>query len=307
METPAYTARRPGRSDFIRVRGLRYHALRWDGPPGGAPPLVLLHGWMDMAASFQFVVDALHELEGEARSVAALDWRGFGRSETPAADCYWFPDYLADLEGALDALFPGQPLDLLGHSLGGNVAMAYAGVRPERIRKLVNLEGFGMPQTRPQQAPQRYAQWLDELKEPARLLPYDSIDAVAARLMRTNPLLRPERAAWLAPHWAERQPDGLWAILADPAHKRVNPVLYQKDEMLECWRRITAPLLWLEGDRTNLAQWWGERYTRNEFETRLAVVRRVERHVLAPAGHMVHHDQPEALARHLRDFLDAND
>lgn len=307
METPAYLVQRPGRSEFVRIRGLRYHVLRWDGTDDAVPPLVLLHGWMDMAASFQFVVDALHALEGPARSVLALDWRGFGRTETPAADCYWFPDYLGDLEGVLDALVPGRPVDLLGHSLGGNVAMAYAGVRPERIRRLINVEGFGMPQTRPQQAPQRYAQWLDELKEPARLLPYDSVEAVAARLVRTNPLLRPERAAWLAPHWAERQPDGQWAILADPAHKRVNPVLHQKDEMLECWRRIAAPLLWVEGDRTDLAQWWGERYTRNEFETRLAVVRRVERQVLAPASHMVHHDQPEALARHLKAFLDVAD
>jgi len=306
METPTYIVRRPGRSDFIPVRGLRYHALRWgDVPDASVPPLVMLHGWMDVAASFQFVVDALHAQEGEARNAVALDWRGFGRSETPKADCYWFPDYLGDLDTALDALYPGQQVDLLGHSLGGNVAMAYAGVRPERIRKLVNLEGFGMPQTRPQQAPLRYAQWLDELKEPARLLPYDSLEAVAARLIRTNPLLRPERAAWLAPHWAEQQADGQWAILADPAHKRVNPVLYQKDEMLECWRRIAAPMLWIEGDRTNLAQWWGERYTRNEFETRLAVVRQVERHVLAPAGHMVHHDQPEALAQLLKAFLDA--
>ncbi|MBS0448371.1 MAG: alpha/beta hydrolase [Proteobacteria bacterium] len=300
-----YRVQRPARSEFVAVRGLRHHVLRWDAD-ADTVPLVMLHGWMDVAASFQFVVDALHALEGPRRSVIALDWRGFGLTETPAADCYWFPDYLGDLEGVLDALFPERPVDLLGHSMGGNVAMAYAGVRPARIRRLVNLEGFGMPQTRPQQAPQRYAQWLDELKEPARLLPYDSLDAVAARLMRTNPLLRPERAAWLAGHWAERRADGQCAIRADPAHKRVNPVLYQKDEMLECWRRIAVPLLWIEGDRTELARWWGTRYTREEFETRLAVVRDVERHVLSPAGHMLHHDQPEALARHLKAFLDAS-
>ncbi|MFX9169537.1 alpha/beta hydrolase, partial [Acinetobacter baumannii] len=84
----------------------------------------------------------------------------------------WFPDYLGDLEVLLDALLPGQTIDLAGHSMGGNVVMMYAGVRPARIRRLVNFEGFGMPQTTPTQAPRRYAQWLDELKEPQRLRDY---------------------------------------------------------------------------------------------------------------------------------------
>ena len=86
----------------------------------------MLHGWMDVAASFQFVVDAF----AEDRHVLALDWRGFGASDTPAADTYFFPEYLGDLELVLDELFgrARAPIDLLGHSMGGNVAMLYAGV-----------------------------------------------------------------------------------------------------------------------------------------------------------------------------------
>ena len=302
-----YMARRPSRSEFISVRGLRYHALRW----GDAslvtlqrPPLVMLHGWMDVAASFQFVVDALPT----DRYVVALDWRGFGLSETPAADSYWFPDYLGDLDAALDALFfsrrmPGQAIDLLGHSMGGNVVMIYAGVRPERVRRLINLEGFGMPESRPVQAPKRYAQWLDELKQPTQLRTYDNVDAVAQRLRKTNPLLRPERAAWLAPHWSRQRADGQWEILGDPAHKRANPVLYQKAEVLECWKLIQAPLLWVEGDQTDVSKWWGNRYPRADFDERLALVPQVQKQVLSPAGHMLHHDQPEALAARLDAFL----
>ena len=302
-----YLARRPSRSEFISVRGLRYHALQWGDSRLATPqrpPLLMLHGWMDVAASFQFVVDALPA----DRWVVALDWRGFGLSETPAADSYWFPDYLGDLDAALDALFfsqgtPGQAIDLLGHSMGGNVAMIYAGVRPERVRRLINLEGFGMPQSKPEQAPKRYAQWLDELKQPAQLRTYDSVDAVAQRLRKTNPLLRPERAAWLAPHWSRQRADGLWEILGDPAHKRANPVLYQKAEVLECWKLIQAPLLWVEGDQTDLSKWWGNRYPRADFEARLALVPQVQKQVLSPAGHMLHHDQPEALAACLDTFL----
>lgn len=309
MPSTPYLPRRPGRSRFVELRGLRCHLHEWGdaaqaGP--GRPTLVMLHGWMDVGASFQFAVDALAAIEGEGRHVVAPDWRGFGLSDPGGADCYWFPDYLSDLDALLDQLArPGEPVDLLGHSMGGNVAMVYAGVRPERIRRLVNLEGFGLPATRPAQAPRRYQQWLDELKQPVTLRPFDSLDAVAERLRKTNPLLREDRAAWLAGHWSRQAEDGRWHILGDPAHKRANPVLYQKDEVLACWQRIAAPLLWVEGDRTDVSKWWGDRYPRSDFDARLALVPQAERQVLSPAGHMLHHDQPEALAAHLARFLQA--
>lgn len=304
--TTAYAPLRPARDLFVPVRGLSYHLLLW-GDPGcvaaDRPPLVMAHGWMDVAASFQFVVDALTE----PRFVIALDWRGFGLTEAPHADGYWFPDYLGDLDALLDApalgLPAGMPVDLLGHSMGGNVAMLYAGVRPQRVRRLINLEGFGMPATTSDAAPKRYAQWLDELKQPARLKPYASLAEVAQRLVANNPRLPADRAAWLAQHWSRRGDDGQWALLADPAHKHVNPVLSRVDETLACWRRIEAPVLFVEGDADEVLRRWAGRYTREEFEARLSVVPRLERHVLSPAGHMLHHDQPEALAARIETFL----
>jgi pimeloyl-ACP methyl ester carboxylesterase len=301
-----YAPRRPPDSRFLDIRGLRYHVHTWGEPALATPqrpPLVLLHGWMDIGASFQFVVDALAEAEGFERWVIAPDWRGFGLTETPGADTYWFPDYLADLDALLDALAPQGVIDLGGHSMGGNIAMSYAGVRPARVRRLVNLEGFGLPATRPQQAPARLLQWLDELKTPIALRSYDSLQAVAERLRNNNPLLTPERAAWLAPHWARPGAEGRWHILGHPAHKRANPVLYQVDEVLEAWKLIAAPVLWVEGDRTDVAKWWGHRYPRAEFDARLEVVPTLERVVLSPCGHMVHHDQPQALAAHLARFM----
>ena len=305
MTAPVYLPRRSARSLFVQLRGLRYHLLAWGDASlvtPQRPPLLLLHGWMDVAASFQFMVDAL----ATDRYVLAADWRGFGLSDAGGSDSYWFPDYLGDLDALLDHPdlgLAGAPVDLLGHSMGGNVVMLYAGIRPERIRKLINLEGFGMPQTQPEQAPKRYRQWLDELREPAQLRPYDSLAEVALRLRKTNPLLSEDKAAWLAPHWSRQDEDGQWQILGDPAHKRVNPLLYRVDEVLACWAQIRAPLLWVEGDRTDVEKWWGHRYPRSEFDQRLAAVQQVERHVLAPAGHMLHHDQPEALARRLETFL----
>lgn len=306
---PAYLPRRAAVSRFVTVRGLRYHLQTWGDATLATPerpPLVMLHGWMDVGASFQFVVDALAASEGFDRWVLAPDWRGFGLTDAPGADSYWFPDYLGDLDALLDALVPAEryaQIDLVGHSMGGNVVMSYAGVRPQRIRRLVNLEGFGLPETQPEQAPKRLAQWLDELKAPQELKTYDSLGAVAARLQKNNPLLTPDKASWLAPHWSRRADDGRWHILGDPAHKRVNPILYRKDEVLATWRQIAAPLLWVEGDRTDIAKWWGHRYPRADFDARLAVVSQVRRVRLTDCGHMLHHDQPQALAAELAEFL----
>jgi pimeloyl-ACP methyl ester carboxylesterase len=296
----SYTTLRAGTSRFVPVRGLDYHVTIWGGDAAG-PPLVLLHGWMDVGASFQFVVDALQS----ERLVLAPDWRGFGRTASPpGTDSYWFPDYLGDLDALLDALAPDSAVDLLGHSMGGNVVMSYAGVRPQRVRRLINLEGFGLPATRADMAPQRLLEWLDALKTPQTLKSYDSLDAVAARLRKNNPRLDADKAAWLAAHWSARGDDGRWHILGDAAHKRTNPVLYKVDEVLASWQRIAAPLLWVEGDSTELAQWWGNRYSKAEFHQRLAVVPKVERHILADCGHMLHHDQPQALAALIDAFLD---
>lgn len=308
--TPAaplpYAPRRAPASRFDTLRGLRLHALEWGSPALRSPErptLVMVHGWMDVGASFQFVVDALDALGDAPRHIVAPDWRGFGLSAPSGADGYWFPDYLGDLDALLDRISPEAPVDLLGHSMGGNVVMSYAGVRPARIRRLVNLEGFGLPATQPEEAPQRLARWLDELRQPMALKDYASLDEVADRLRANNPRLPADRARWLAAHWARQGEGGRWQVLGDPAHKRVNPVLYRVDEVLATWRAITAPLLWVEGADTEADRWWQGRYSRAEFARRLDCVGDCRRETLADAGHMLHHDQPGALARLLAEFL----
>ena len=302
-----YAPLRASRSLHVPVRTVQYHVHQWGDASLATPDrpaLVLVHGWMDVGASFQFVVDELARLEGERRFVVAADWRGFGGSTGGEVDAFWFQDYLGDLETLLDAFAPGQPVDLAGHSMGGNVAMSYAGVRPARIRKLVNLEGFGLPDSKPEHAPARLAKWLDELKAPMELRAYDTLADVAARLRKNNPRLPADKAAWLAPHWSAQRADGRWHILGEPAHKRVNPHLYRAEEILAGWRRIAAPVLWVEGAQTDVTKYWGNRYPREEFEARLAHVPDVEQVVLDDCGHMLHHDQPARLAAAMAAFLD---
>ena len=300
-----YQALKASRSEFVPIRNLNYHVRVWGEPNPARAPLVLVHGWMDVAASWQFMVDAL----ASERWIIAPDWRGFGltRAEGPAPDSYWFPDYLADLDALLDHYAPDQPVDLVGHSMGGNVVMVYAGARPQRIRRLVNLEGFGMPATRPAQAPGRYAQWMDEVKALHRgeqtLKAYDSPDAVARRLMKTNPRLAQDKADWLARQWAAPNAQGQWEILGDAAHKVVSAYLYRVDEALEMYRRISAPVLAVTASDDSMSQWWKGRFTLAEYHERQRAVPRLDNAVVNDAGHMLHHDQPQVLAHTIEHFL----
>jgi len=302
-----YQARRPAQSEFAPVRNLKYHVLRWGAAGSDLPPLVLMHGWMDVAASYQFVVDAFSPAFYAGRTILAADWRGFGLTECPGHDNYWFPDYLADLDFLLDHYVGNRPIDLVGHSMGGNVVMLYAGVRPQRIRRLVNLEGFGMPATRSDKAPKRYAQWMDELKSLHRgelaLKSYADADGVARRLMKTNPRLPEDKARWLARQWARPNAQGQWEILGDAAHKIVNAQLYRVDEVLAAFAAITAPVLSVEASENQMEQWWQGKYTLAEFHERLRRVPQLQQATIQDAGHMLHHDQPEQLAALIENFL----
>jgi len=298
-----YPIQKASRSEFVPIRHLRYHVRQWGTPSPDVPPLVMVHGWMDVSASFQFVIDAM----AQDRWVIAPDWRGFGLTDTPHTDNYWFPDYLADLDFLLDHYVGDQAIHLVGHSMGGHIATLYSGVRPERIAKLVNLEGFGMAATRPAQAPGRYAKWMDELKTLARgeldLKPYPSLEGVAQRLMKTNPRLGSDKAHWLAQHWARANDQGEWRILGHAAHKITNAQLFKVDEVMAIYERITAPMLCVVASTDSLVQWWKDQYTLAEFKQRIASVPNLQHAVIDDAGHMLHHDQPDVLARLLEKFL----
>ena len=298
-----YETIKTSRSSTLALRNLNYHVRHWGPDTSPLPTLVLLHGWMDVSASYQFTVDALQQ----ERRIIAPDWRGFGLTSSAQTDHYFFADYLADLDLLLDHYAPGEAVDLVGHIMGGNIAMMYAGVRPERIRRLVNLEGFGMPATRPEQAPKRYAQWIDEIKQlhngEKALKTYDSQDAVARRLMKTTPRLSQGKADWLAQHWARPNAQGLWEILGDPAHKITSAQLYRLDEALVLYGRIAAPVLAVEASDDSLGQWWKDKYNLDEYHQRLTHVRDCRTAVVNDAGHMLHHDQPQAVAMLIEDFL----
>src|SRR3990167_3215773 len=248
-----YSTRQTSRSEFVAIRQLNYHVRLWGPETSPLPPLVLVHGWMDVAASYQFVVDALGGDFLRGRRIIAPDWRGFGLTAPPVpTDHYFFPDYLADLDQLLDHYAPGTPVDLVGHSMGGNVVMFYAGARP---------------------------------------------------LKKTNPPLTQEKAGWLATPWARPNAQGQWEILGDAAHKIVNAQLFRLDEVLALYAAITAPTLAVEASDDSLGLWWKGRYTLDEYHERLKAVPDCRTAVVQDAGHMLHHDQPQAVAALIESFL----
>lgn len=287
-----YQARRPCTHHGVLLRELRLHLYEWQG---SSAPLICLHGWGDSGETYQFVIDHL----AAQRSCIAPDMRGFGRSQWPQ-DGYWFADYLADLDALLEQLSPGEPVDLVGHSMGGNIALLYAGIRPERVRRLIDLEGFGLPRTQPTEAPGRYREWLDEVRAPpAAYAEHESFERFEGLLRKRNPRTSPERIAFIARAWAEEVAPGRVVPRADPRHKWVNPVLYRREEAESCWRNVRAPVLLIRGDESEIAR---RQDSEQQFAELLAALRNAEVATLA-GGHMLHHEQPERVAQLIEQFL----
>ncbi len=268
------------------MRGADYCIYEWGNPD--APTVFLLHGWGDSGATFQFVVDASSE---DWRFIAP-DWRGFGRS---SVDCqsYWFPDYLADLHELLEQYSPHEPARLVGHSMGANAASLYAGAMPKRVRAFVNIEGFGLPDSDPANAPRRYRLWIAAPR--SGFSEYESLDQLASRIRQRSPGMSRAAALYVAGEWAETADDGKVRLRADPLHKLPNPVLYRRAEAEACWRAIEADMLLVTGARSDLANELGGVF--RQMYPKATGVR------IDDAGHMVHFEAPESLASSIEGFL----
>ncbi len=270
------------------IRGANYCVYEWGDRH--APLLVYLHGWADTGSTFQFVVDALRE----EWHVVAPDWRGFGRS-TCECQGYWFPDYLADLHALLDIFSPDDPIRLVGHSMGGNVGSLYAGTMPERVRAFVNVEGFGLPDSDPADAPGRYRAWIEAGNAVPRFSEYANLEALAYRIAKRHPAMSDSEALFVAGEWASRGSDGVARLRADPRHKLPGPILYRRAEALACCRAVTAEVLFVTGSSSEFAQKYGEVPT-PLFSGGKSVA-------IDDAGHMPHFEAPRALAGVIEDFL----
>ncbi len=295
MVERAYEPRRQRRIVRHSIRGIDYAVHEWGEP--GQRALVCLHGWGDSGASFQFLADEL----GDAWRVVAPDWRGFGHSAWNAGG-YWFPDYVADLDALLGVYSPGEAARVLGHSMGGNVAGLYAGTFPERIAAFVNVEGFGLRNSDPARAPERYRAWIERAKREDAFSTYRDFDALAERVMKRSPRMDTARARFIAEAWAESRA-GRVVLRADPRHRLPNPVLYRRAEAEACWRNVTAPVLMIGGEDSTMREAGHPHDGAFDFDLPFP---NHESALIPRAGHMLHFEAPAALADLVRDFLAQN-
>lgn len=280
----------------IDVRGLKIHYLEWGKRDDD--PLVLVHGFLDHARSWEPFVAALQKRSERPLWIIAPDCRGHGESDWVGAGGYYhFPDYLLDLDTLIGSLEVPQVM-LMGHSMGGTISFLYAGTFPNRVTRLVLVEGIGPIGLSFSDAPLRMERWIAEVKSSVQRRPrhYPSLEEAAKRLQRRNPRLKPERALHLARWGMKETADGRWTWRFDPLHRTLAPQPFYSEQAIAFFRRIECPVLLIQGKESLQTP-------RPDMKQRLEALAHHALAEIEEAGHMVHQDNPDGLAKAVAEFL----
>jgi pimeloyl-ACP methyl ester carboxylesterase len=273
-----------------RGNGLGLSVVEWPAPNPRATCL-LLHGFMDAAATFDLVAPAM----SSGVRVVAPDLRGFGESDRVSGGGYYhFPDYVADVDALVREHVSGE-LFVVGHSMGGTVATLFTGARPERVAKLALLEGLGPPDNEHDMAPLRMRKWLEELSAPPTASAMTEEDALR-RLAASHPRVPREVLASRLPLLASRGADGTYTWRFDPLHRTTSPMPFFAKVYAAYAARVSCPVLYVSGG----ALGWRV----PDEDARLAGFARAKHVDIDDAGHMMHWTKPDALSRALLDFFD---
>jgi len=285
-------------SQFYYSHRLKLHFWDWGGAAGGdggsKPVLVLVHGARDHARSWDRVAEAF---AGDFR-VIAPDLRGHGDSSWATGAMYGTAEHILDLATLAD-IVGGAPLYLVGHSLGAATALQYAGIFPERVKKLVAIEGFAPPPrlAAPKPLHERLRNWIEGVRECERRTPhrYPGLDAACERMTKENPYLSPETARHLTLHGSNWNPDGTLTWKFDNYMRALSPYSFRMDDAMEIWRGIRCPVLLFRGLDS-----WSEDPAKAGRIQAIPDYRLIE---VPTAGHWVHHDQPEVVIDAMRRFF----
>ncbi|MEQ1947057.1 MAG: alpha/beta hydrolase [Bryobacteraceae bacterium] len=265
----------------------------WDWGADGKPPLLLVHGGLDHARSWDWVARALRD----DFHVYALDLRGHGNSSWSPGALYSVLEHVLDLSGLADVI-QSYPVHIIGHSLGAATSLLYSGIYPERVKSLIAIEGVGLPiQEVHHNAPERMRRWIERIRDAEGRTPhnYPNLEAGVARMKEANPFLSQEVAEHLTLHGTNWNADGSICWKFDNSVRLLPPFVVSLPDAEEILSHITCPTL----------LFWGRQSFAKDPETDPAAQRIQDRRIVKvdQAGHWLHHDQLEIFLRETKKFL----
>lgn len=274
---------------------LRLHYVDWGNPE--APPLLLVHGGRDHCRNWDWVAERFCP----DWHVIAPDLRGHGDSQWSADGNYTMAGYIYDLAQLIHQQGLA-PVTIVAHSLGGNIALRYAGIYPENVRKLVAIEGLGpSPKMLTERAGRsidyRMRSWIEEVRKLSGRLPrrYASIEDALSRMQEENKHLSPEQARHLTQHGVNQNEDGTYTWKFDNYVRAFPPYDMTEEEVAALWSRIACPTLLVYGS---------ESWASNPVEDgRAKHFKHAEVVSFDGAGHWVHHDRLDAFCDKVAAFI----
>lgn len=274
--------------------GLKLHY--WDYGVEGKPPLVMVHGGMDHARSWDVIARPfLTDFH-----VFALDLRGHGESDWAPGNGYTIPQFVSDLS-AFCATLGDRPVAFLSHSLGGLVSLCFAAAFPERVRKAVIVEGLGGPTwyERTTGLGGKLRQWIEDSQRQATSprRSFSTLEMAIARMKEANPHLSDEMARHLTEFGSQRNADGSYSWKFDPTVRSSQHLHFSRDEMEQILSAVQCPVLFVDGENG-----WAEKYARSGLPSLVHDQRQLR---VVDAGHWIQHDNPGLLVSAAKEFLSA--
>lgn len=281
MSTPPREARLQ-----VEPNGVHLHVRSWGVERG--IPIVISHGFLEQCTAWDTVAKLLN------RWVITYDQRGHGQSDHVAADgFYHFFDYVADLDGLVRHI--NQPVDLIGHSMGGTVASIFTALRPQQVHRLVLIEGLGPPDTTGSIL-QRGRQFLQHRATPPTHTAMKDVDEGVARMLRFNRSLTHEMARALVLRHTERSPDGQVQWSWDAKHRSRSPRPFSTRQFIQYLNAINHPTLLVFGETSQYLHI-------PDLEQRMHAISNRTVCTLPGVGHHPHQGCPELLCEHILRHL----
>lgn len=274
------------------VQGL--HLRIWDHG-GDGPRVLFLHGFLDTGRSFDTVAQRLF---GAARCLC-LDFRGHGESDRVGkGGSYHLMDHVKDVSLVLRQLAERDeaPALLVGHSMGGNIALLVAGATPDAVSSMLLLDSVGPPPEDPQEQPDRLGRLLASLERDRPFSTFASLDDALDRLQRYNVGLTREGARRMAEPVLRATDDGRLAFPFDARLRGPTPVRYPETMWRALCARVRGPVRVLRAEDGYVPD--GEPVT-----SRLLAMGDARLETLAGQSHHLHVDAPDEVARAVRELL----